>query len=238
MKKKTKKSIRNYIIVYSLCIAIVAVSLAIINRPANYQERKRYVDEVSNDRTYEWYIDQLRTGKYAKVNCVPSTLVMAAKWQNEEFPITPQKVRNDFGSQGGGFNLSQHEMFLDEYNINYSRKYYTDSTDLTKELDAGHIIIVAADVEHISPRNVKDSYVGRYYWARKNQSHSFILKGYLYFESEMYYEVYDPYNSGEYHKNGEHKGKDRLYLVSDVDNAINNNWKVYYVIYNNNLTDD
>jgi hypothetical protein len=40
---------------------------------------------VTNDRPYDWYIDQGFTGSHSGNNCGPSTVAMAAKWYNEDF---------------------------------------------------------------------------------------------------------------------------------------------------------
>ena len=50
-------------------------------------------EAVSNNRDYDWYVDQYNTGKSNSVNCGPTSIEMAMMWKNKEHTLTVGEIR-------------------------------------------------------------------------------------------------------------------------------------------------
>lgn len=187
-------------------------------------------DDVSNDRPYNWYIDQGDTGLHAGDNCGPSTSVMAAKWQREDFNRTPQEARGEFRSSGGWWFTDDIKDYFKRYDIVYDIEDYRDAYELIEVLNAGDIILLCMDTSYLTERDDPDSYIGKFY--SYDGGHFLIVKGYTYVADELYYEVYDSNCWGEAYSDGSPKGKDRLYPADEIEESVLNWWEHYFIIKN------
>lgn len=185
-------------------------------------------EKVSNDRFYNWYIDQGNTGQYAGDNCGPASSVMAAKWQDPSYDKTPQEARSEFQSSGGWWYTDDIEDYFDKHDVIYEVDDYDGTFELVDSLDEGAIILLCIDTTYISDQDFDDQYMGKFYGYEGG--HFIIVKGYTYIDYDLYFEVYDSNNWGETYSDGSPKGKDRLYLSEEVDEAILNWWAHYFII--------
>ena len=102
--------------------------------------------EVVNDRPYEWYISQDDTGPYSAVNCMPTSVTMALRWQDSTFDIPVEKVRERVDPTGtGGWTLYQAQEALDAYGARYDVLTFTESAQenlgaMLQALDAGGLL--------------------------------------------------------------------------------------------------
>lgn len=109
---------------------------------ASYDGRTRVTApriEVINDRDYDYYIDQYTTGEFGPVNCMPTTLVMALRWQSRDFPLTVEQIRSQFPDTTGGWYQWQVMAILDKYHATYSEKSVS-LDNFIADLDRGRAI--------------------------------------------------------------------------------------------------
>lgn len=192
-----------------------------------YLSSNREISEVSNDRPYNWYIDQAETGDSSSNNCGPTSVIMAALWQNKDFSLTPEEARNLSGKEGNWFTNDVAD-FFDAYKVTYTRDNFDDSMDLILTLLDGDIILLCIDTSYLTRRNIADDYIGKFY--RYSGGHFLLVKGYVYIEDQLYFEVYDSNNWGETYSDGSPKGKDRLYFADELSKAIEKWWDNYFII--------
>src|SRR5688572_8131513 len=81
-----------------------SVTIPALTQLREYGLGKRLIKEVSNNVTYDWYLDQRGTGAFSNDNCGPTGVTMAIKWVNEGFEKTPEDARKKYRSSGGWWN--------------------------------------------------------------------------------------------------------------------------------------
>lgn len=185
-------------------------------------------DALSNDRSYNWYIDQGETGIHSGDNCGPSSSVMAAKWQKKEYDLTPKEARDEFQSSGGWWYTDDIEDYFDKHDVVYKVDDYDGTFEIVDALNDGSIVLLCVDTSYITEEDDQDSYFGRFY--SYAGGHFLIVKGYRYIDYELYFEVYDSNCWGETYSDGSPKGKDRLYPSDEVESSVENWWDYYFII--------
>jgi hypothetical protein len=194
---------------------------------------KYQTEYVSNNKPYDWYIDQGNTGEYSDSNCGPSSTTMALKWINGNFNKTAEDARNTYRSSGGWWYTDDVTNYLDLYNSKYSVKDLGKTLSggealLKGQLKQGNIAILCIDTSYIPYNWVSERRVGRFY--SYSGGHFIVVKGYRVVDGKTYFEVYDPNNWDEYYEDGQEKGKDRYYLSKDLMNAEINWWNYAIVV--------
>ncbi len=184
--------------------------------------------EVHNNRNYNWYIDQGYTGWASDSNCGPSSSVMAEKWYNPNANATAEMARNRYPMNGGWWSTNTVSQYLNDEGVPNRTVYYSGENTLTSVLDRGNIAIICVNTGYIGFNNNPYSNIGRFY--QYEGGHFLIVKGYVYQNNRLYFEVYDPNNWGETYSNGQPKGKDRLYPANEVSTSINRWWNNIIVI--------
>ncbi len=185
---------------------------------------------VSNDRDYDWYVDQAVTGLHAGNNCGPSSIEMAAKWYDKDTKASAENARNHFRSDGGWWYSDDINNALDLYSIPYEVISIQSETDLTSLIDQGSIAIINNSMSFIPFNSNTNERINRFY--SFDSGHYFIVKGYTIADDTLYFEVYDPNNWYESYDDGEPKGKDRYYESSVLMSSILN-WYPYAVVISN-----
>jgi hypothetical protein len=187
--------------------------------------------ELSNNRDYEWYLDQMNTGTYASVNCGPTSTTMAIKWYNKDFPKTPADARNAYRSTGGWWYTSDIVNYLNDNGVN-NRTINLTSIDLLKnELNAGNIIILCLDMYYITYNGNGEIRKDKFYTTTNTGwGHFIVIKGYKEVDNITYYEVYDPNSYGRKYSDTSLKGKNRYYSATDLNTATNVWWDYAIVI--------
>lgn len=189
----------------------------------------KLIDYVSNDRAYDWYIDQAHTGTHAGANCGPSSVTMAAKWVDEEFSKSAEDARKKFSPLGGWWYGDDIEGCLDYFDVDYTTVYIEDAYTLMSIIDSGKIAIVNNSMGYIPLVSDNTSRVNRFYTF--DSGHYFIVKGYLKVDNQTYFEVYDPNNWDMLYEDGTEMGKNRYYESTVLLSSIQN-WYPYAVMIN------
>lgn len=229
LKNKKKK-----VILYSVSF-IILISAAIVYYKLNYYNGKKVVERlnynwgmgirvtetVSNNKDYEWYVDQLNTGKYGKQNCGPASCEMAIKWVDKDSKITAEEIRDKYIAKNGeepahsGMNGLEVKDTLEGNNVKYKLilpddKFIDSESEVLDELKSGNILMLSLAMRYISKQE-RGWYRNGREWSG-NYYHWVIIKGYKIVEGKTYLEIYDPWRyKGE--------GKDRYFLLSEVSEA-------------------
>lgn len=183
---------------------------------------------ISNNRNYEWYLDQEFTGTYAGENCGPTSVTMAAKWWDQTTPLTPEKARSKYQSGGGWWYTDDIEATLKDYKVPYQIEYDFTVNQMKAHLLKGKILIMCANMSYIPKNDKKDQRTGRYY--EYADGHFFIIKGYTVTEKGSFFEVYDPNNWSLSYEDGSPMGKGRFYHEDALLDSIRNWWYGMFVI--------
>lgn len=221
MKKKriSKKHIIDmalYIILPSIVFGIFYLTSTM---PSYWLESLSYKQHVASEKTYEWYLDQQGTGAKSNTNCAPTSIAMAAKWQDESFDTSVSEIRNRYSHvTPDGMTVKEVKTALHGLNVKYNTKTIFDYDDLVDVIDSNQIAIVFVDLKMLSFNDDRHSAVGKYYTQGFN--HAIVIKGYLYLKDVLYYQVYDPYQGIKVYPNNQPKGYDRLYSSKEVYSAM------------------
>ncbi len=187
---------------------------------------------ISNDRPYSWYIDQGDTGEHSGNNCGPSSTVMAALWQKEDFDQTAKEARGETRSEGGWWYTDDIEAYFIDNDVSFRIDDFDGIHEIISTLQEGNIVLLCIDTTYLDFDDSKDSYIGKFYSYKGG--HFLIVKGYQYIDDELYLEVYDSNGWDETYSDGSPKGKDRLYSAKDIDKSIEEWWDNYFIINNLN----
>jgi hypothetical protein len=179
------------------------------------------LQEVSNDRAYEWYIDQGTTGEYSDVNCGPSSVTMAIHWYDSTFTQSPEDARSEFGPQGSLWYPIYINEYLEQYNVPYVPLTLGDSATQTRDIlkaqrDSGRIgilILFTGPIRDATFAGRADRYYGNDF------GHFLVVKGYKALDDDFFFEVYDPWDFGVTYEGGQPMGENRYYRYSDIYEA-------------------
>ncbi len=183
---------------------------------------------VSNDRDYDWYVDQWTTGTYWSANCGPTSIEMAGRFSDENFAYTTEDARANYRTNGGWWYDSDIHGALTQFEIPHTSSSLSSGNDLIGLLDQGGIVLVNPDMSKVSMGNEEDDHAGLYY--EPGTGHYLIVKGYVLVDGATFFEVYDPWSIGESYEGGALKGKDRYYDATSLMNAILTWWPTVYLI--------
>jgi hypothetical protein len=199
---------------------------------------KSAVVEKNNGVDYEWYVDQ-GTSTYPMVDCGPSTVTMAIKWFNRDFPGSPATARSIYRPGGGWWYTSDILSYLVNNNtLNYVVPL-SSPNDLKREIDKGNILILCLDMYYVSDETKKEYHINKFYKTGAPEwGHFVLVKGYKEVETDgsrrMYMEVYDAYSLGNTYDGTALKGKDRYYSASDLITASDKWWRYAIVVTRSN----
>lgn len=154
-----------------------AVVAALTSMVKGYEGAEQNLIEekiVLNERPYNWYVSQQETGEYSDVNCMPTCVEMAMRYQGMSDVPSVEKLRKDNPLNGLGWN----DVLAEDVMLQYGLKF-TDSFDINLDkmldlLDNKNILYVMY--------NEPGSQMG----------HSVIIKGYWKLGSSVNFIVSDP----------------------------------------------
>jgi hypothetical protein len=189
---------------------------------------------VGNNRSYDWYIDQMNTGQHSNNNCGPSSAVMSLKWLNENFDESAEDARKEHYPQGGWWTTNIIQSYLSSNGVEYGYVFFdSDSNEeniqrLKSEIEDGGVVILCIDMEYIPREDEPTLRINRFY--DYADGHFVVAKGDVEVDNEKYFEVYDPNNWGKKYKDGSPMGKDRYFEANALIKSAINWWDTGYVI--------
>lgn len=153
---------------------------------------------LSNKAAYDFYLTQHNTGAYSDINCMAASAATITKWINPLTAWNVESVRNKVAPQGGVIYTDEISDFFDDVNIKYTTwPIYTSSLDrsyetILKALNRGSILMTCANMDKIS-YSYNSSHLGKSYLG--GFKHSYLITGYVVFQDELFFEVFDPYDT-------------------------------------------
>ena len=175
----------------------------------------------SNNRDYNWYIDQATTGTCSMTNCGPTCATMAMMWSDSSFSKSTIDARAYYNDSCQDWNNNLVGIYLATDSVPYSLAPIGDSAaqmrDLFKaQIDSGRIVIVALWMGSIplASTGVSNSRVDRFRTGADD--HYIILKGYRQTNLDFFFEVYDPWDFGSVYGDGTPKGENRFYRFTNI----------------------
>ena len=190
----------------------------------------------SNNRDYDWYLDQAYTGTHSDFNCGPTATTMAAKWSNESFSLSPEDARAAYRPGGGWWYTGDIGNYLTDNNVNHhfiplSNNYTGTANILKQNIDAGNIAIICLDMYYIRSAVNNNYHADKFFSASSpDWGHFILLKGYKEVDNQYFFEIYDPYCYNKTYDDGSLKGKDRFYRANDLFDAISIWWNYSIII--------
>lgn len=193
---------------------------------------KYLYESYSSDRSYNWYIDQGETGVYGNINCGPSVTYMALKWNDRQWSTTVEDFRDTEKEWGVLWNTKQIRDTLNKYTTSCEKIRYdfdAEESPLVAEMRLNRIAVLCVNMNYVSYQENPNFHCGRFY--HNVSSHFIIVKGYARTEKGEWFECYDPFSMSDTYDYGKyaglHKGKNRYYERTDLEEAMENNWKYY-----------
>lgn len=175
------------------------------------------VSMLSNDRPYNWYVDQGGTGLCAGVNCGPASTAMATNWFDGSIRADTEAARQEYYKDGGWWYTNDINAYLRSRSVSSSQKAFTSTESLVNELTKGNIAILCLDMYYITFGDDPNRRINKFYWtAGTGWGHFIVVKGYVRTSTALYCEVYDPYTMGNSYADGTPLGRDRYYLADEL----------------------
>lgn len=189
----------------------------------------------TNDRSYDWYIDQKYTGHYSSINCGPSSVTMAIRWADSTFTKTPEDARLSYEPDSTWWSTIDIDNYLRDNNITHSIIPIGSNVDkmresLVEQVDAGNILILCADMNYIRRATNPDFRTDRTYATKPAFGHFIVVKGYAQADAQFYLQVYDPNCIGLDGTDNLNLGKNRYYHDTDIFTSCSKWWRFAFII--------
>jgi hypothetical protein len=190
---------------------------------------------ATNERSYNWYIDQSTSGNFAGINCGPASVTMAIKWADPDFTKTALDARMSYEVSGGWWFTNDIDAYLNDNHITHAIVALTGhadstSTILKRQLDNQQIIILCLDMNHVRAVAEADFRIDKFYSTTPDWGHFIVLKGYKFVDGELFFEAYDPFSFGLMNNDNTLKGMNRCYRYEDLAAASLTWWNYAFVI--------
>lgn len=99
------------------------------------------------DVNWDWYVNQLTTGKYSANNCMPACGEMVLNYLNRENRVTTQMLRALSPHDGKGwYDVELYDVLTGE-GVNLESEYYMTAENMTRDLDEKHLLIVMCNFD-------------------------------------------------------------------------------------------
>jgi len=190
----------------------------------------------SNNRSYEWYIDQSTTGTYNTVNCGPTSTTMVAKWSKQSFSKTTEDARAAYKPEGGWWYTGEINNYLTDNIIPHSFINLSGTADGTYQIiksviDAGNIAILCLDMYYVRKETNTQNRIDKFYNTEgTGWGHFIVVKGYREVDDQKLLEVYDPNSYSNKYTDQTLKGKNRYYRSPDIYSATSIWWNYAIVV--------
>jgi hypothetical protein len=190
---------------------------------------------ASNEKSYNWYIDQATSGNFAAVNCGPASVTMAIKWADPDFTKTALDARMTYEVSGGWWFTNDIDAYLTDNQITHAIVALTDNADSTaailkQELMSQQIIILCLDMNHVRASADVNYRTDKFYTTTPDWGHFIVLKGFKISDGELFFETYDPFSFGLLNDDNTLKGMNRYYRFEDLAAACLPWWNYAFII--------
>lgn len=183
---------------------------------------------VTNEREYEWYVDQLNTGEHWAENCGPTSVEMAGRYYDPEFRYTAEYARTLYAADGGWWYDKYIQGALKAFGVPFGSITIHNAGVLTRALDLGSVVLINPTMDLVARETNPNHRTGIYY--TPGTGHYIIVKGYVIVDDVTFFEVYDPWSIEMRYSDNTLKGKDRYYDAPSLINSLKNWYRVGHTI--------
>ena len=104
-------------------------------------------NSVLLDVSWEWYVNQLTTGKYSANNCMPACGEMVLNYLNRENTVTTQTLRALSPHDGQGWYDVEFYDVLTDQGVNLESEYDMTAENMMRDLDDGHLLVIMCNFD-------------------------------------------------------------------------------------------
>lgn len=155
----------------------VAAALATLMK--SYEPLDQHVVEeriILNERPYDWHVYQQDTGEFSIVNCMPSTVEMALRYQGKSDIPSAETLRQENPWNGLGWTDAVAENAMRQYGLTF-----TDSFDINLDLEGMLAHLDQGNLLYVMFRELDNP-----------EGHSAMIKGYWKLGDRIQFIVADP----------------------------------------------
>ena len=192
----------------------------------------------SNDGQGSFYFPQQGSGEFSNRNCGPACAAMVMKWYNPSFTGTVEDARNYARTSwvDGGVDWYPRDIYNYLWDNGATNIYWWNFWGASYEgfvwtiidkLRLGDLCVVCLNNADITEQQAlsKGYHTNRYYPG--GSGHFLVIKGYRIVNDEIWFQVHDPWSTGDTYPDGKLLGEDRFYLAYDVAYCIDwNYWTI------------
>jgi hypothetical protein len=156
--------------------AVVAALATLLRDYEGFEQHLIKEKIVLNERPYDWHVYQQETGEYSDVNCMPSTVEMAIRYQGLSDVPNAEELRNDHPSNGIGWNDVLAEQVMLQYGLKFTDYLNAEMNidEMLASLDQGNVLYVMYREED------------------NPEGHSVMIKGYWKLGNSLNFIIADP----------------------------------------------
>lgn len=100
-----------------------------------------------NDVNWDWYVNQLTTGKYSANNCMPACGEMVLNYLNRENVVTTATLRALSPHDGEGwYDVEFYDVMTDQ-GVKLESEYEMTVDNMVRDVDAGHLLVVMCNFD-------------------------------------------------------------------------------------------
>ncbi len=185
---------------------------------------------VSNDHDeWEWYVDQVDTGRHYHVNCGPASIEMIGRWLDEDFDGSAEELRAEFRPEGGWWYGNDIVGAFDMYDIAYNTYDIEHAGHLTYLLDEGYLLLINNNMTYI-PLQEEDGYRTNKHYTVQITGHYMIVHGYVETDEGLFFEVNDPYGMRARNDDGSPRAMNRFFEADALLESMLNWWPGVHAI--------
>ena len=108
------------------------------------------VQRVLLDVNWDWYVNQLTTGKYSANNCMPACGEMVLNYLNRENKLTTQTLRALSPHNGEGwYDVELYDVLTDN-GVELDSVYDMSVQGMMRDIDDGHLLIIMCNFDGAS----------------------------------------------------------------------------------------
>lgn len=100
-----------------------------------------------NDVSWDWYVNQLTTGKYSTNNCMPACGEMVLNYLDRENVVTTAMLRALSPHDGEGwYDVEFYDVMTDQ-GVKLESEYDMTVDNMVRDVDAGHLLVVMCNFD-------------------------------------------------------------------------------------------
>ncbi len=166
-----------------------------------------------NDVSWDWYVNQLTTGKYSANNCMPACGEMVLNYLSRENRVTTEMLRALSPHDGEGwYDVEFYDVMTDQ-GVKLESEYDMTADNMLRDIDAGRLLVVMCNFDGAA------------------SGHAMVVCGYERTPAGTWFICNDPESSAT-NKYGKPAGYMRRVEAQELVQAMNRHVKRYFRVMN------